>query len=72
MRVSWLLSVAFFICSTIGWCQDSVAQDPVAQLLVSAPAPDFSMTGIDGKEVKLSQLTAEGKNIVLMFSRAHW
>lgn len=36
------------------------------------PAPDFTATGIDGKPFKLSEKTATGKNVVLMFSRAHW
>ena len=39
---------------------------------VDEKAPDFKMTGIDGKEFSLSDVTSEGKNVVLMFSRAHW
>ena len=35
-------------------------------------APDFVMTGIDGKEFKLSDRTGKEKHIVLMFSRASW
>lgn len=37
------------------------------------PAPDFVATGIDGKPFKLSEkLSGSDKNIVLLFSRAHW
>ena len=37
------------------------------------PAPDFTMTGIDGKPIKLSKKLASGDtNIVLLFSRANW
>ena len=56
------------------WSSTVSAQDAetttVAQ--VDEKAPDFKMTGIDGKEFSLSDVTAEGKNVVLMFSRAHW
>jgi hypothetical protein len=30
------------------------------------------MTGIDGQSVKLSDVLAEGKHVVLLFDRAHW
>ncbi|MFK8115301.1 MAG: hypothetical protein AB8B91_24085 [Rubripirellula sp.] len=36
------------------------------------PAPDITVTGIDGKEFQLSEITGSGKNVALMFSRAHW
>ena len=37
------------------------------------PAPDFVATGVDGKQFKLSEkLSGNDKNIVLLFSRAHW
>lgn len=45
------------------------AEDQVA---VGQPAPDFTVTGIDGSEFKLSDVTADGKHVALMFSRAHW
>lgn len=35
-------------------------------------APDFTMTGIDGKSFKLSDRTGKDKNIIIMFSRANW
>lgn len=52
-------------------CSVCVAQgNPVE---VGSPAPDFVATGIDGKPFKLSEKLASGeKNIVLLFSRAHW
>lgn len=42
------------------------------EVVVGKPAPDFSVTGIDGKSFKLSDKTGAGKNVALMFSRAHW
>ena len=48
-----------------------LAQDS-AEATVGKPAPDFTATGIDGKDFKLSDKISSGKNIVLMFSRAHW
>ena len=39
---------------------------------IGKPAIDFTVTGIDGKEFKLSDRMGKDKNIVLMFSRAHW
>ena len=54
-------------------CSVALAQEtqPVA-LTVGVDAPDMTMTGIDGKEFKLSDVTGAGKNVALMFSRAHW
>ena len=46
--------------------------DDAAKVAVGKPAPDFTATGIDGKEFTLAERLAGGKNIVLMFSRAHW
>lgn len=40
---------------------------------VGQPAPDFVVIGVDGKPFKLSEKLSGGdKNIVLLFSRAHW
>ena len=39
---------------------------------IGKPAPDITLTGIDGKDFKLSDITGSGKNVALMFSRAHW
>ena len=48
------------------------AQEAPVEVKVGKQAPDFTATGIDGKEFKLSQKLASGKHVVLMFSRAHW
>jgi peroxiredoxin len=48
------------------------AQDAANNVAVGQPAPDFTVTGIDGKSFKLSDKTKAGKNVALMFSRAHW
>lgn len=48
------------------------ADEAVMEAALGKPAPDFSVTGIDGEQFKLSEKTASGKNVVLMFSRAHW
>jgi hypothetical protein len=49
-----------------------VAEEAKAVVAVGKPAPDITLTGIDGKLFKLSDITASGKNVALMFSRAHW
>ena len=49
----------------------SVAQDS-PKATVGQQAPDFEVTGADGKTFKLSDKAKEGKNVALMFSRAHW
>jgi hypothetical protein len=49
-----------------------VAEDAKTAVVVGEPAPDMTLTGIDGKPFKLSSITASGKNVALMFSRAHW
>ena len=44
-----------------------------ADLNIGQQAPDFSATGIDGKPWKLSSLRGkQGKNVVLLFTRASW
>ena len=48
------------------------AADEAVKVAVGKPAPDITMTGIDGKPFKLSDVTASGKNVVLLFDRAHW
>jgi hypothetical protein len=35
-------------------------------------APDMSLVGLDATRFRLSELTGRGKNVVLLFSRAHW
>ncbi len=42
------------------------------QVAVGSPAPDFTMTGIDGEPFKLSDKLGKHKHLVLIFSRAHW
>lgn len=47
--------------------------DEIGSVEVGKPAPDFTVTGIDGKTFKLSDKLKDGdKNIALMFSRANW
>ena len=47
--------------------------DELQNVVVGSAAPDFTATGIDGKPFKLSEkLANQDKNIVLLFSRAHW
>ena len=47
----------------------SAAEDPAA-VKVGDKAPNFTLTSADEKSVSLSDF--EGKNVVLVFSRAHW
>lgn len=42
-----------------------------AELQTGDQAPDFAAPGIDGEPVRLSSYLGE-KNVVLVFSRAHW
>ena len=48
------------------------ADEAEIKVEVGKPAPDFVMTGIDGKEFKLSDKLGKENNVVLMFSRANW
>ncbi len=64
---SWLPVVLLVSSSIVG-----LGQDTVPEVSVGSAAPDFTMTGIDGQSVKLSEVLAEGKHVVLLFDRAHW
>lgn len=65
-----LLSAACLILLPVAvFAKDS---DAKAEVIVGKSAPDFTVTGIDGKQFKLSDKTKAGKNVALMFSRAHW
>lgn len=67
MRRTWLL-----VSLLLGVCSVATGQDAASGIKVGSPAPDFTMTGIDGKDFKLSELTKQGKHVVLIFDRAHW
>lgn len=60
------LALAFMASMTICGAQNAERAE------VGKLAPDFVMTGIDGKDFKLSDKTGKHKHIVLIFSRAHW
>ena len=48
-------------------------QEKSTELKVGDDAPDFEVTGIDGEKFKLSEkIGNDGKNVVLLFSRANW
>ena len=42
------------------------------ELSAGDPAADIVLIGIDSKPFRLSEVIGRGKNVVLIFSRAHW
>jgi len=65
----------FAICAAaIGFTTPlGVADEPLKKIEMGQAAPDFIVTGIDGKPFKLSdKLKSEKQNVVLIFSRANW
>ena len=60
------------ICLLLLGATCAVAEDAIAPITIGKAAPDITLTGIDGKQFKLSEKTSAGKNVALMFSRAHW
>ena len=62
-----LLLVALFAINSIA----QKAGSRTTPVVVGAEAPDFTLTGHDGKVVKLSE--ARGKSpVVLVFYRGYW
>lgn len=62
------LAIAFIGCASLCMADDDSAE----KVEIGKRAPDFVMTGIDGKDFKLSDKLCKEKNVVLMFSRANW
>ncbi len=54
------------------FCTAAMAQDHIAPLNVKEgdKAPDFALTGADGKTVKLSDF--QGRAVLLDFYRGYW
>ena len=62
-----------FATTSIADEKPSKAEEKPTKVEKDAKAPDFTMSGLDGKPFKLSEKLKSGeKNIVLLFSRAHW
>lgn len=69
------LSLSIVVLATLAGsvlAQDTKTDPDKEEIKVSSKAPDFTVTGIDGKPVKLSEKLKQKKNIVLMFDRAFW
>jgi hypothetical protein len=67
-----MLARSVFAIVAMGFAT-TVLADEAATVKTGQPAPDFTVTGIDGKPFKLSDKLKTGDtNIALMFSRASW
>lgn len=62
-RLPWLV-LLFFMIAVVGYAQQPAP--PKTHLKVGQPAPDFTLTDTEGKEVKLSDFKGK-KNVVLAF-----
>lgn len=67
MKPIYTLAIGLVLC-----VMSAAADEPAKVVAVGKPAPDITMTGVDGKEFKLSDVAKRGKNTALMFSRANW
>jgi cytochrome oxidase Cu insertion factor (SCO1/SenC/PrrC family) len=62
-RLPWLVAL-FFMITVAGYAQQPAP--PKTHLKAGQPAPDFTLTDTEGKEVKLSEFKGK-KNVVLAF-----
>ena len=64
MRTSMLLRIVTAVLVSLAWVGVASALD------VGDKAPEFTLTGTDGKPVKLSELTAKGPVVIYTFIAA--
>ena len=68
-----ILALAAIACVCVFNNAASAADEKPQLLEVGKQAPNFSVTGVDGKSVELKNRLEGGKrNVVLIFSRANW
>lgn len=62
---SLLLALAFLLC-LYGYAPKAFARDTPTPPVVGGTAPDFQWTSLDGRQVTLSKLTAQGPVVLIL------
>ncbi len=76
-KMSWGFSLLLFLIASVSFAQlgpkDGAGLSPtdLKRVNVGSPAPDFTLEGMDGKQIALSDYHGK-KSVVLVFYRGQW
>ncbi len=76
-KISLAFSLLLLLIASVSYAQlgpkDGAHLSPtdLERVKVGSPAPDFTLEGVDGKQIALSDFRGK-KSIVLVFYRGHW
>ena len=76
-KISLAFSLLLLLIVSVSYAQlgpkDGAGLSPtdLERVKVGSQAPDFTIEGMDGKEIRLSDCRGK-KNVVLVFYRGHW
>ncbi|GAB5406946.1 MAG: hypothetical protein Aurels2KO_51770 [Aureliella sp.] len=65
-------AAAVLLLSGIAAAQETKPSAKAAEIKIGSKAPNFTVTGIDGKPIVLADRLKNKKNLVLCFNRALW
>ena len=72
MSLALALGLAVGLMTADARAQDTWAPEEMTGVKVGEKAPDFKLTGADGKEYALSEMVKEGTVALVFYRSANW